>query len=109
LARTTFCLGSDFEFGHGQELKERSRHKSLFIHNESGVWAALSKKSTEADELRVVTTALKEEAAQARDAMAKVLENAAKAREEAAKAREDLAPLLARVKELEEDVALVSD
>jgi BMFP domain-containing protein YqiC len=40
--------------------------------------------------------------------VAKVLENAAKAREEAAKAREDLAPLLARVKELEEDVALVS-
>jgi chromosome segregation ATPase len=32
----------------------------------------------------------------------------AKAREEAAKAREDLAPLLARMKELEEDVALVS-
>jgi chromosome segregation ATPase len=32
----------------------------------------------------------------------------AKAREEAAKAREDLAPLLAHVKELEEDVALVS-
>jgi HD superfamily phosphodiesterase len=32
----------------------------------------------------------------------------ARAREEAAKDREDLAPLLARVKELEEDVALVS-
>jgi chromosome segregation ATPase len=32
----------------------------------------------------------------------------AKAREEAAKAREELAPLLARMKELEEDVALVS-
>jgi chromosome segregation ATPase len=31
----------------------------------------------------------------------------ARAREEVAKAREDLAPLLARVKELEEDVALV--
>jgi BMFP domain-containing protein YqiC len=31
-----------------------------------------------------------------------------KAQEEVAKAREDLAPLLARVKELEEDVALVS-
>jgi hypothetical protein len=31
----------------------------------------------------------------------------ARAREEAAKAREDLAPLLAHVKELEEDVALV--
>jgi chromosome segregation ATPase len=35
-------------------------------------------------------------------------EEATKAREEAAKAREDLAPLLARVKRLEEDVALVS-
>jgi uncharacterized coiled-coil DUF342 family protein len=32
----------------------------------------------------------------------------AKAREEATKAREDLVSLLARVKELEEDVALVS-
>jgi chromosome segregation ATPase len=32
----------------------------------------------------------------------------ARAREEAAKAHEDLAPLLARVKELEEDVTLVS-
>jgi hypothetical protein len=31
----------------------------------------------------------------------------ARAQEEAAKAREDLAPLLACVKELEEDVALV--
>jgi chromosome segregation ATPase len=122
LARTPFCLGSDFEFGRGQELKERSRRKSLFIHHESGVWAALlcqralveeanqrlSKKSAEADELHVVTTTLKEEAAQARDTAAKALEDAAKAREEAAKAREDLAPLLSRVKELEEDVALVS-
>jgi hypothetical protein len=32
----------------------------------------------------------------------------AKAREEAAKAHEDLVPLLARVKELDEDVALVN-
>jgi BMFP domain-containing protein YqiC len=36
-----------------------------------------------------------------------VREDAARAREQAAKAREDLAPLLARVKELEEDIALV--
>jgi chromosome segregation ATPase len=35
-------------------------------------------------------------------------EDVTKAREEAAKAREDLVPLSARVKELEEDVALVS-
>jgi hypothetical protein len=68
----------------------------------------LSKKSAEADELRVITTVLKEEAAQARDVTAKALENTDKAQEEAAKAREDLMPLLARVKELEEDVALVS-
>jgi chromosome segregation ATPase len=73
---------------------------------EANQW--LSKKSAEADELCVVTTVLKEEVAQARDATAKALEDAAKAREEAAKAREDLAPLLARVKELEEDIALVS-
>jgi chromosome segregation ATPase len=46
---------------------------------------------------------------QAREAKAKAREDAAKAREEAAKAREDLAPLLARVKELEEDVASVSN
>jgi hypothetical protein len=123
LARTPFCLGSDFEFGRGQELKEQSRRKSLFICHESGVWVALprqralveeanqrlSNKSTEADKLRVVTTALKEEVAQAWDTAAKALEDAAKAREEVAKAREDLAPLLARMKELEEDVALVSD
>jgi septal ring factor EnvC (AmiA/AmiB activator) len=68
----------------------------------------LSKKSTEADELRVITTSLKEEAEQARDTMAKALEDTAKAREEAVKAREDLAPLLACMKELEEDIALVS-
>jgi uncharacterized coiled-coil DUF342 family protein len=94
----------------------------LFIRHESDVWAALpcqqalvkeayqrlSKKSAEANELRIVTIALKEEAAQARDTMAKALEDVAKAREEAAKAHKDLAPLLARVKELEEDVALVS-
>jgi FtsZ-binding cell division protein ZapB len=111
----SFPLGSDFGFGHDQELKERSRCKSLFIHHESVVWAALphqwalvkeanerlSKKSTEVDELRVVTTTLREEAEQARDAAAKAHEDATKAREEAAKAREDLAALLVRVKELE--------
>jgi chromosome segregation ATPase len=68
----------------------------------------LSKKSTEANELRVVTMALKEEAAQARDTAAKALEDTTKAREEASRAHEDLPLLLARVKELEEDVALVS-
>jgi BMFP domain-containing protein YqiC len=60
------------------------------------------------DELRVVQAAVREEAAQAREAEAKAREDASKAREAAAKAREDLVPLLARVKELEEDVALVS-
>jgi uncharacterized protein (DUF3084 family) len=60
------------------------------------------------DELRVVHAAVREEAAQAREAKAKAHEDAAKAWEEVAKAREDLTPLLARVKELEEDVALVS-
>jgi uncharacterized protein (DUF3084 family) len=108
-------------FNCGQELKERSHRKSLFIRHESGVWAALahqralveeankwlSQKSTETDELRVAHVAIREEAAQAREAEAKAHENAARARGEAAKAREDLAPLLARVKELEEDIALV--
>jgi hypothetical protein len=36
-----FPLGSDFECDRGQELKERSRRKSLFIRHESDVWAAL--------------------------------------------------------------------
>jgi HD superfamily phosphodiesterase len=67
----------------------------------------LSQKSTETDELRVAHAAVREEAAQAREAEAKAREDTARAQEEA-KAREDLAPLLACVKELEEDVALVS-
>jgi uncharacterized protein (DUF3084 family) len=58
-------------------------------------------------ELRVAHAAVREEAVQAREAEAKARENVAKAREEAAKAYEDLAPLLAHVKELEEDIALV--
>jgi chromosome segregation ATPase len=68
----------------------------------------LSKKSVEAYELRVIHAAVKEEVAQARDAAAKAREDVAKAQEEVAIARENLAPLLARVKELEEDVALVN-
>jgi hypothetical protein len=118
-----FLLGSDFGFDRGQELKERSCRKSLFIHHESDVWTALarqralveeankrlSKKCAEADELRVVHAVVREEAAQAQETAIEVREDATKAREEATKAREDRAPLLARVKELEEDVALVSD
>jgi chromosome segregation ATPase len=122
LARPPSPLGSDFDVNHVQELKERSRRKSLFVRHESGVWAALprqralveeaherlSKKSAEADKLCVVTSALKEEAEQARDAAAKAREDATKAQEEAAKARKDVAPLLVRVKELEDGIALVS-
>jgi chromosome segregation ATPase len=67
----------------------------------------LSQKSTKVDELCVVHAAVREEAVQAREAKAKAREDVARAREEAAKDHEDLAPLLARVKELEEDVALV--
>jgi hypothetical protein len=94
-----FPLGSDFGFDRGQELKERSRRKSLFICHERSVWAALprqwapveeankrlSKKSAEVDELRVVHVAPREEAAQAREAMAKAREDATKAQEEAAR------------------------
>jgi hypothetical protein len=101
-------------FNCGQELKERSRRKSLFIHHESGVWAVLahqralveeankrlSQKSAEMGELCVAHTMVREEAAQAQEAEAKACEDTVRAREEAAKAREDLAPLLARVKEL---------
>jgi hypothetical protein len=71
-----FLLGSDLKLNCGQELKERSCRKSLFIHHERGVWAALtrqralaeevnkrlSKKSAEVDELRVVHAAVREEA-----------------------------------------------
>jgi uncharacterized protein (DUF3084 family) len=117
-----FFLGSDFGFDHGQEIKERSRRMSLFIRHESSMWAALthqralveeankrlSKKSTEADELHVVYAAVREEEAQAWEAMAKAREDTTKAQEEAAKACDDHAPLLAHVKELEKDVALIS-
>jgi hypothetical protein len=88
-----FLLGSDLRSNCGQELKERSRHKSLFIRHESGVWAVLarqralveeankrlSKKSAEVDELRVVHVAVREEVAQAREAEAKAREYAARA------------------------------
>jgi hypothetical protein len=118
----SFLLSSDLRFNCGQELKERSCSKSLFIHHESGVWAVLarqqaldeeanerlSKKSAEVDELRIVQAAVREEVAQAQEAKAKAPEDTAKARKEVAKVHEDLAPLLARVKELEEDVASVS-
>jgi chromosome segregation ATPase len=67
----------------------------------------LSQKSAETGELHVAHAVVREEATQAQEAKAKACEDAARAREEAAKAREDLAPLLARVKELEEDIALV--
>jgi uncharacterized protein (DUF3084 family) len=67
----------------------------------------LSQKSAETAELRVAHVAVREEATQAWEAEAKACEDVARAREEAAKAHEDLAPLLARVKELEEDIALV--
>jgi chromosome segregation ATPase len=106
----------------GQELKERSRRKSLFIRNESSVWAALARQralveeankrlsdqSAEMAELRVAYAAVKEEVVQAWAAEAVAREDVTKAQEEAAKAHEDLVPLSARVKELEEDVALVS-
>jgi chromosome segregation ATPase len=59
-------------------------------------------------ELRVAYAAVKEEAMQAWAIEAVVREDATKAREEATQARRDLEPLSARVKELEEDVSLVS-
>jgi BMFP domain-containing protein YqiC len=60
------------------------------------------------NELRVVHAVVREEAAHAREAKAKACEYVVRAQEEAAKARDDLASLLARVKELEENVSLVS-
>jgi chromosome segregation ATPase len=100
-------------FNCDQELKERSRHKSLFIRHESGgalveeASKRLSQQSAETAELRITHAAVREEAVQAREAEAKAREDAAKAWEEAAKAREDLVLLLAHVKELEEDISLV--
>jgi uncharacterized protein (DUF3084 family) len=67
----------------------------------------LSQKSVEVDELRVIHAAVREEAAQAQEAKAMACEDVTRAQEEVAKACEDLAPLLARAKELEEDVTLV--
>jgi predicted nucleic acid-binding Zn-ribbon protein len=105
-----------------QELKEYSRRKSLFIRDESGVWAALSQqrvlveeaqkrlsdRNAEMAELRVAYAAVKEEAMQAWANEAVARTDATKAREEAAQARRDLEPMSAWVKELEEDVSQVS-
>jgi hypothetical protein len=102
-----------------QELKEHSRHKSLFIRDESGVWAALSQQqvlaeeaqkrlsdwNAEMTELRVAYAVLKEEAMQAWAAEAMMRTGMDKVREEAAQARGDLEPLSRRVKELEENVS----
>jgi chromosome segregation ATPase len=107
---------------HDQELKEYSHRKSLFIRDESGVWAALARqrvlveeaqkrlsyRNAEMAELRVAYATVKEEAMQAWATEAVVRADVTKAREEAAQARRDLEPLSARVKELEEDVSLVS-
>jgi chromosome segregation ATPase len=107
---------------HDQELKERSRRKSIFIRNESGVWAALARqralveetqkrlsdRNAKMAELRVAYAAVKEEAVQAWATEAVAREDVTKAQEEAAQARKDLEPLTAQVKELEEDVSLVS-
>jgi hypothetical protein len=83
---------------HDQELKECSCRKSLFIRDESGVWAALaqqralveeaqkrlSDQSAEMAELHVAYAAVKEEAMQAWATKAVVREDATKAQEEAA-------------------------
>jgi predicted nucleic acid-binding Zn-ribbon protein len=120
----SFCSRILWFSNRGQELKElkeRSCQKSLFIRNESGVWAALaqqralveeankrlSDQCAQTAELHVAYAAVKEEAVQAWAAEAVARVDVTRAQEEAAKAREDLMPLSARVKELEEDVALV--
>jgi hypothetical protein len=111
----TFLVFSDCV----QELKEYSRHKSLFIRDESGVWAALSQqwvlveeaqkrlsdRNAEMVELRVAYAVVKEEAMQAWVAEAMMRTGMDKAQEEATQARRDLEPLSRRVKELEENVS----
>jgi hypothetical protein len=102
-----------------QELKEYSCRKSLFIRDESSVWAALSQQRVLVEEaqkwlsdrnakmakLRVAYAAVKEEAMQAWTTEAVMRIDMAKAQEEAARACRDLEPLSARVKELKEDVS----
>jgi hypothetical protein len=75
----SFLLSFDLRFNCGQELKEHSCRKSLFIRHESSVWVVLarqralveeanqrlSKKSADVDELHVVHAVVREEAAQA--------------------------------------------
>jgi predicted nucleic acid-binding Zn-ribbon protein len=104
-----------------QELKEYSRRKSLFIQDESGVWATLSQqqvlveeaqkrlsdRNAEMAELRIAYAVVKEEAIQAWAAEAVMRTDMDKAREEASLARRDLEPLSAWVKKLEEDVSQV--
>jgi chromosome segregation ATPase len=96
--------------------------KSLFIRDESGMWAALSQqrvlveeaqkrlsdRNAKMAELRVAYAVVKEEVMQAWAAEAVMHTDMNKAREEAAQARRDLEPLSGRVKELEEDVSRVS-
>jgi chromosome segregation ATPase len=114
----TFSVFSDCV----QEQKEYSRHKSLFIRDESGVWATLSQqrvlveeaqkwlsdRNAEMAKLRVAYTVVKEEAMQAWAAEAVIRTGMDKAREEAAQAHRDLELLSRRVKELEENVLQVS-
>jgi uncharacterized coiled-coil DUF342 family protein len=72
------------------------------------VWAALSHQRALVEEANQRLSQQSTKTAELRVAYAAVKEEAAQAREEVAKAREDLVPLSARVKELKEDVALVS-
>jgi hypothetical protein len=83
---------------HDQELKEYSRRKSLFIRDESGVWAALaqqralveeaqkqlSDRNAEMAELCIAYAVVKEEAMQAWATEVVVREDTTKVREEAA-------------------------
>jgi chromosome segregation ATPase len=93
---------------HGQELKERSRRKSFFICNESGVWAALTRQRALVKEANKRLSYQSAEVVELRVACAVVKEEAAQAREEATQAREALMSLSTCVKELDEDVTLVS-
>jgi uncharacterized protein (DUF2147 family) len=96
----SFSLGFFNLFGFSdsvQELKEYSRRKSLFIRDESGVWAALSQqrvlveeaqkrlfdRNAKMAELRVAYAVVKEEAMQALAAEAMMRTDMDKAREEA--------------------------
>ena len=85
-----------------QELEARSLRKSLFLRQERDVWDQLGQQR---DLLANANKLLTARSAEAEDLRLRCVDM----RAEAAMAREQVAPLVARVKELEEEVTWVAD